>query len=265
MSLMARREQNLLVEIERDALDEAVPLAVVLRKCIILGGRSGSERLRDWATLELKGYHGDEDLPDYRVIAAPLMVDGFSGNLHVTHQQIAPSSLPEFAREHITERVELRDGVGGIEALAAQEPIKLMPAGASDLTRLMSAEAGPYRHVESLYWSVSPSAIKSTLDQIRTSLAQLVAELRATTPSGEEVPSAEAADQAVNVILGGKRNRLTINAAQAGGDGSTAGASPDGRGEEEASGFWTTWRKVGAFVVGLATVAGAAAAVVGLH
>jgi AbiTii len=238
-----------------------VPIAAVLRRCVVLGGRSGSEALRDRATRELKGYHGEEELPDYRVVAAPLMIDGFSGNVHLTGRQIAPSNLPEFAQEYITETVEVRDGVGGLEALAAQDQIKLGPPGASNLTPLMSAEAGPYRHVESLYWSVSPSTMRGVLDQIRTSLTQLVAELRASMPAGESLPSAAAADQAVQVIQGGRRNRLTITTAQA---AEATSASAD-TGAAEESGFWTTGRRIGAFLVGLATIAGAAAAVIGPH
>lgn len=53
---MARREDSLIAEIERDALNERVAVATALRKCIVLGGKSGSEALRDWASRELKGY-----------------------------------------------------------------------------------------------------------------------------------------------------------------------------------------------------------------
>jgi AbiTii len=259
---MARREQSLVEQIERDALDEGVSVAATLRKCIALGGRSGSEQLRDWATRELQGYYGEDDeLPDYRVINAPLMVDGVAGSHQVTHQQIPPSSLPDFAREHINERVELRQGVGDLAALAAQDQIRLQPRMASDLTRIMNSESGPHQHVISLYWSVAPAALQGVLDQIRTALTQLVAEMTAAMPAGESLPSAAAANQAVQVIQGGRRNRLTINTAQAG-DEAVASA---GVGAGEESGSWTTGRRIGAFLVGLATIAGAAAAIIGLH
>ena len=38
----------------------------------------------------------------------------------VQHQQIPQSSIPEFAREYVTERVELRHGAGELEALLLQ-------------------------------------------------------------------------------------------------------------------------------------------------
>jgi AbiTii len=259
---VARREQNLVAELESDALNESVPLATALRKCIALGGRSGSEQLRDWATRELQGYHGEDDLPEYRVISAPLMVDGIAGNHQVSHQQIPPSTLPEFAREHISERLELRDGVGGLEALAKDDHIKLSPPMAADLTRIMNSESDRNQHIVSLYWSVSPAAMKGVLDQIRTALTQLIAEITAGMPAGQQIPSAAAADQAVEVVVTGKRNKVIVNTIQAAGQGATVDAEAD---PKEESGWWTTSRRLGAFIVGLAGVVAAVVAVIQLH
>jgi AbiTii len=252
---MARRDDDLIAQIEQDALADKVPVATALRKCVVLGGKSGSEPLRDWATRELKGYGGDDELPDYRIIRAPLMVDGIAGNVQVSQQQIAPSSIPDFARERVNEELELRDGVGSLEALAKRDDIKLQPPMASDLVRLMNHESeNPYQHIVSLYWGVSPAVLHGVLDQIRTALTQLVAELRANMSQGEQVPSADAANQAVNVVVTGKRSQVNVTTAQAGGQG-TASATVQNAAPPE-SGFWTRWRKIGAFIVGAATVAG---------
>jgi hypothetical protein len=223
MSRMARHDESLISQIESDALDERVSLATALRKCIVLGRNSGSEQLRDWATRELQGYHGRDDLPDYRIIGAPLRVDGIAGNYQVRGQPFAPSGLPEFARAHVSEQVELRDGVGSIEALGRQVDIKLQPAMASDLVRIMNAESdNPYQHIASIYWNVSPTAIQGALDQIRTALAHLVAELRANMPADEDVPSAETANQAVSVVVTGERSSVNVTTAQASGLEATA-------------------------------------------
>lgn len=223
MPPMARPDKSLISQIESDALDEGVSVATALRKCIVLGGKSGSEQLRDWATRELQGYHGRDDLPAYRIIAAPLMVDGIAGNYQVKGQQFPPSGLPEFAREHLSEKVELRDGVGSIEALSQQVDIKLQPAMASDIARVMNAESdNPYQQIISLYWSVSPTAIRGVLDQIRTALTQLVAELRANMPDDDDVPTAETANQAVSVVVTGERSSVHVTTAQASGPDATA-------------------------------------------
>jgi AbiTii len=260
---MARREDDLIAQIEQDALDDTVPVATALRKCIVLGGRSGSEPLRDWATRELKGYGGEDELPDYRIIRAPLMVDGVAGNVQVTQQQIPASSIPEFARDRINEQLELRDGVGNLEALVKRDEIKLQPPMASDLVRLMNHESeNPYQHIVSLYWGVSPAALHGVLDQIRTALTQLVGELRANVPEHDAVPSADAVNQAVNVVVTGKRSRVNVTAAQASGPEATATSTVETAPPPEESGFWTRWRKIGAFIVGAASVAGVVISIV---
>jgi hypothetical protein len=217
---------ELIDEIERDAIDHNTPIGVALRKCVILGGRSGSEALTDWATRELEGYLGYEgELPRYRVIYAPLMVDGATMTGMVQHQQIPQSSIPEFAREYVTERVELRHGGGELEALLLQDDIRLMPHGASDVARLMNLEGPPGQHIISLYWSVAPGAIRGVLDQIRTAATKLVAELRRTMPAGQDVPTREQADRAVVFIITGERAQVHYNVATASGDGASASAA----------------------------------------
>jgi len=255
---MARRQDPLIGQIERDALDENASLASALRKCISLGGKSRSDELRDWATRELKGYSGIDDLPEYRTIAASLRLDGFPGHYKITGEELPPMALPEFAQEHISNDLPLTQGVGELEDLAKQPEIRLAPPRASDLAMYMNTKGntGPYGHINSIYWQVSPSAINGVLDQIRTSLTQLVAELRATMPADEEIPSADEADQAVHVIVSGERSKVHVTTAQASGAGATANARAD-QGAEEPT-FWTRWRKIGAFAVGLASIAGAA-------
>lgn len=172
-------------------------------------------------------------------------------------QGVAPSLLPDFVRDTIKERVEIREGVGQIEELAKRDEIKLgLPLG-SDLARLMTAEhAGPGQHIDRMYWSVSPVAVRGTLDQVRTALVKLVAELRATIPEGQDVPSTAAANQAMNFVITGKRAKVSVNAAQASGEGAAASTTASTEGGSE-SGFWTTSRRLGGAVVGLATIAAA--------
>jgi AbiTii len=263
---MARRQATLLAQIEKEALDDSAPLATALRKCVVLGGKSGSEQLRDWATRELQGYHGKDDLPDYRVVGAPLQVDGVSGNYQITGQQIPPSELPNFAQEHISEEVKLLQGVGGLEALARQSDIKLMPPMGGDLVRIMNSESdNPFQHIHRIYWSVAPSALHGVLDHIRTALTQLIAELQANMDSDEEIPSTEAANQAVNVVVTGERSQVKVTTAQSSGADNTAVAVPrEALSSPSESAFWTRSRRIGAFAVGAATIVAAVVAVMQL-
>jgi len=257
---MTRRARGLLAEIERDALDERTSITSLLRKCVVLGGRAGSAELRDWARRELNGYRGNGDVPEYRIVPAPLRADGSNMRYHVRGAQISPLQLPDFAREDIKEVVHFTQGIGELEDLArrSNEHIDLGPPGASDLVVYINTQqAGSGLHIESLYWRVSTTQIRGILQHVRNILIELVAELLATTPGDQDVPSAEAADQAINVILhGGKRHNVNVTVAQSGNGAATATPS-----EPADESWWARWRKRG-IIVGLATMAAALLAAV---
>jgi AbiTii-like protein len=67
---------GLLADLQAGLRDDNGSTTSLLQKCILLGGQVGSERLRDWARHELKGYDGLDQVPEYRRISAPLCIDG---------------------------------------------------------------------------------------------------------------------------------------------------------------------------------------------
>lgn len=265
---MKSRDQTLLAEIEAAAVDSRSSLADALRKCVVLGGKSGSEQLRDWATRELQGYYGEDELPEYRTVAAQIQIDGATMTGLISQQAIAPTELPDFVQEKVKEQVDLRDGVGAIEALVSRaesqgEAVKFsLPLGA-DIARVMSGDMQGQR-ILSIYWAVAPGAIHGLLDQIRTALTVLVAEMRANMPRNQEVPSEAVANQAINLVVTGRRHKISVSAAQATEESAQAHAAGGNIESPDDSPFWTTPRKIGAFIVGVATIVGAVAAVLAL-
>ena len=106
---------------------------------------------------------------------------------------------------------------------------------------------------------MSAAVLSGVVDVIRTTLTELVAEMRAGMTEGEAAPTPEVAGQALQFVVYGKGHRITVAAA---GEGGTAIATSGGS-EPEESRFWT-WRRIGALLVGLATIAGAIAAILTL-
>ena len=171
---------TLLDGIERDALDDGVPVARALRKCVALGGRSGSEALRDWATRELEGYAREDKVPAYRIIPAQIPVFGAAFNGLVQQQPIPRTSLPDFVQEKVGDEVEFREGVGTIEAIvqsaeSAGESVKISLEIGSDIARYMN-HGDPSQQIQSIYWAVATPAVKGLLDHVRTALTKLVAQ-----------------------------------------------------------------------------------------
>jgi len=251
---MQGRNQSLLTEVERGALDDDVPLAATLRKCVALGGQAKSAELRTWARQELNGYENGNDLPEWRIVGAVLKIDGQTVGGSIVGQQIGSMFLPEFARDVIKEECPLPMGVVALESMLSgdDEFVHLGPPGASDLVGLMNHQnSNHFEHIERLYWSVSKASIRGVLDRIRTTLVTLVAELRAGMPDDEDMPNAELASQAVNVAVHGKGHTVTVATAQSGAYGNSDATQPV---EKSESRRWKRWAKVGGFVVGVATI-----------
>lgn len=209
---------SLLAEIERDLLD-GKPLADLLRKCLILGARSGSIELREWAGRELRGYGGvdDADLPSYRKVAAPIMLDAVTGNTSITGQQIAPGSLPPFARDAgICNEVSIRQGIGEIEAwvtTSGTKTISVTLPGAQAIGEYIDKASGnPFQHIHAVYWKLSTPALHGLIDNVKTSLAELITELVILVPEGQSTPTAEQATQAWNVAVNGGEPHFHIAA-----------------------------------------------------
>src|SRR5262249_53599063 len=163
----------LLAEIERDALNHSVPLSAALQKCIALGGRARNAELRDWASQELHGYRNDTELPAYRIIHAPLLIDGVTVAGSIKGQQISSSDLPDVAQDIITEEVKLVQGVGDLQGLVrnaerdGQGSVKLGPSGVADLMKIWNYEIRDTgQTIMRLYWDVNTGRIAGVLDQI---------------------------------------------------------------------------------------------------
>lgn len=260
------KKQTLLEQIEQDVLTSQ-PLADTLRKCVVLGGKAGSVELREWATRELRGYDSKDDAPDYRTVGAPILADVVAGGGILRRRQIGVLSLPELVRKDVSEQFTLCEGIGTLETMAASADnsehgaVHLSLPMAREIGSLIDKASGnPFQQITALYWSISGMAVHGVVDQVRTTLAELVAEMRAGTPSSSALPTAGVANQAVNVAVQGKRARVTVQSAHAS-EGSSANLNVDD--DRDDSPFWTKSRRVVAFIAGLVTITFAVAQVFG--
>lgn len=239
-----------MTQIERDLLNEK-PLDTLLRKLILLGGNAGSAELRAWAAQELRGYRRDDELPAYRRISAPIQIDGMVPGHIVRQETIGSLDIPDFAREEINEVVPLRMGVNEIHSMVTQHGsdrmVKLQPPGAADIVSYINGTREMNGRIMSLYWGVSTIALEGVLDQIRTRLAELIAELRSSTPAGQSLPTPAQAANAVSFVINGRGNRVRISQASEGGTVTLPT-------EDETKPFRTRAKQVGAAAVGLATI-----------
>jgi hypothetical protein len=258
---------DLLGDIEQEAVEADADLPTLLRKCVALGGKSGSVALREWATRELKGYGGSDTLPPYRTIPAILALDGATMTHRVTGQQISPRSLPEVARDLVKEEVplygpiaELTDAIWGARN-RGDDHVNFGISGGSALTLLTNhglREKGvEYQAVERIYLKAAVTSLVGVVDTVQTNLVELVAELRAGVGGGHVVPDKDLTDRAVSIVIYGDRNRVEVAQAVVDVGGSAVVNTPPER-ESRA-------KRIMFWAAGSATVVGAVIALLVWH
>jgi hypothetical protein len=226
---MAHKRGGLLAQIEADVADHGVPVSSLLQKCIVLGGRAGSEQMRDWARRELNGYVGADTVPEYRHFHAVLMAvitnnAGYQAITQRIHDDVFPDQIGDVIRETVgdIEDVILPQGISMLEGLASQgtDMHRLVPPWSSVMADTLNQfNMAPNSRVAEVYWSVSNASIQGVLSRIRTALAELVAELVTLTPQDQEVPDKLAADQAVQFVITGDRAVINYSPQHATGGG----------------------------------------------
>ncbi len=242
--------KSLLDRIESEALDGDVVKA--LRLCIKLGGHSRSSELREWASLELQGYGAEDELPGYRRINAPLCVDGLTLTGMFKGQQISTFELPDFARNTISEDVDLPYSIPKLREMVrsaerTDQPVRLGPPGSAALVTWMNQSGQYSANLNALYWQVSAVSLADVIERVRTDLIGLVSEMRSGMESGQDLPTPDVASNALNVVVKGSCNRLTVKNVNQTTDPNSSGKSPTRRKLEV-----TAW------------IAGIVAAIVGL-
>ncbi len=249
---MSRRENDLLARIEEAAVSSDGSIADALRMCIALGSQSGSAELRHWANRELRGYDGQADLPTYRRLSAPICIDYVRGNPFVgmvtaKGHRISSGELPEVVAERISEEVEVRQPIAQVDRLAgSHESVRISLPSSAEVVLLMNDERSDwFTNITGIYWSIHPSALAAIVDHVRTSLVDLVAEMRAGLADDAQLPSAEIAGQAVGVAVYGNQARVTLNNARTSEGGRASIALPT----RDSHSFW------GRVLVGLASLA----------
>ncbi|TCC35248.1 hypothetical protein E0H75_41410 [Kribbella capetownensis] len=208
---MSSTADSLLAQIEAGVLDSSVPLSSLLQNVIVLGGKAGSEKMREWARHELNGYLDGIDVPRYRQLAVPVFarITNRSGYNGLT-QRIPASMLPKAINDAVDiERLNLGTGIGEIEALIAEaekggEPTRMSPPFGDVLAEYLNENGvDAVSRVAMVYWDVPLSTLQGVLVKVRTALAELVAELAVLTPEGQETPTKAAADQAMQLVFTG--------------------------------------------------------------
>lgn len=256
---------TLLRQIQDGATDDAVSVAELLRKALILAKRLDYPPLGDWAQQELQGYSGDADLPEYRAYRACQVVGDFNG---VAGSGIRNQPLPSgaVAEEHrrLLFGFELRDGVPKYESLLEGEGAdNLSMPWNTDYVVHYQQDFFDYYALHAARRVVGRGDLSQLVEAVRTRLLNFSLEIEASNPdAGEADPGtapipADAVSEAFQVTVMGDNN--VVNAA--GRDATQVISFDDGRWDqlrETLAGFGVPDKEVDSLRVALQEDAGRA-------
>jgi hypothetical protein len=204
---------SLLRDIQNAAIDANTPLAVVLRKCMVLAERLDNEAFKEWVNEELNGYAADAELPEYRRVRGIASIGNFAGPLGATMRaplRLAP--VPVHLRKR-HEEVEFREGIAKLEEMARPEQGELISRWSGDLVAMVAAKYYEGYTLLEAHMEIPKNAVVGVLDSVRNKALKFALEIEREAPSAGEVsPGAkpvpdERVSQIFNTfIMGGAQN-----------------------------------------------------------
>ncbi|EQC1054356.1 AbiTii domain-containing protein [Providencia rettgeri] len=181
---------SLLLEIQRDAIDENVSISSLLRKCLFLASKTGSEQFKKWVLAELNGYASDDKIPKYRVISCQSKGDfsrpgGILQNLVIDIEQLGEDFYDLYGE------FDVAISVASIESLvlSAKNDGGMLIQRPWDpaMTKLVSSMI--YENMNCIRaWSESPAPLfVGILDQVKTTVLNFALDLEDKLPNIEDI------------------------------------------------------------------------------
>ena len=184
--------ENLLQEIQREAISSTTPLSDVLRKCLLLAHRIGSEDLKDWVSHELNGYPKEAGVPDYRRDPQPVVfADYFGPMLRANEQQVPYSFIDEELKPWLP--IEIREGISSVVALQkAVDAGEVVFSCPPETYRLVKSHINGTQIVR-MWRNIDSSFVNGIAETVRNRVLRFTLELDSHAPnSGDPISTLKA-------------------------------------------------------------------------
>ena len=184
---------SLLREIQSDATSNEIPVAVLLRRCLILATRLQHEPLKVWARLEMDGYPKDAALPPYRPKIQTQVLGDFAGygGSSLSNKSLPRANVPEEYRDWLFS-TEVTQGVAEIEGLVASGESQFQIPWPADVITLLQGKFIQNMALMNAYQVVPATALGGTLSGIRDRIVQFALEIEELDPAAGEADPGQA-------------------------------------------------------------------------
>jgi hypothetical protein len=200
---------KLLDEIIDGASTAGVPIAVLLRRTLVLASSLKAMAFKDWCSAELDGYPDQDSVPDYRRFECHSLGFLISAAGTIDKQPIPLSLLSKEHREAVRE-VVMSSGVAELEALIADGDMKrtFSSPWSPDMTALYQARIIQGYALNRAWRDIPAPRVAGICDTIRNRLLRLLLELREQVGDSEQplekLTPAQVETKMVTYIFGGQ-------------------------------------------------------------
>jgi AbiTii len=163
------------------AVDSQQPVAVLLRKCLVLAHQLRNTRLKTWAESELNGYKSGDVLPPYRqpvIVAKGTFLGPFGAAIY---DQPIPAALLQEQHRHFAERASLTQPIAAYDKPPMGKDGKLANAmipWPANLTVLYQNKVIDGYALNRAWQEIPASVFLSLTDTVRNRILQLALELK---------------------------------------------------------------------------------------
>lgn len=151
-------------------------LSEALIKTKVLLHRIGQKDLVTWVNKELNGYDDEDDLPDYRIVRAQVLVNATNGAYEANSQPVPLGHLDEDYRKRLEKGV-MPQSLAVIEEFTANKEGSLQSHIPMEMYGLLSEKLANGYMVQRAWCEVPMASASNILMQVRSRLLDFILEL----------------------------------------------------------------------------------------
>ena len=197
---VSARAKSIVLELQKEAMDNAVPVSALLRKALVVAKRLDNPEFEEWINTELSGYPAKAKFPEYRILKGEVKGMNFSG------EWIPIAFLGRKDAEAATTR-KCNKIVAELESmLNRKDSVTFMMPFPPDIEQKMCADAGGLTQIMLF---VQPTSFVRILDAVRNIILNWTLKLEkegvlgdATTFTASEMSAASNVPQNINNFFG---------------------------------------------------------------
>ena len=152
-------------------------LTDALLKTKVLLHKIGHQELIGWVNSELNGYTDKEDLPQYRILPAQVLVNASNMAYRATSHPVPLGHLTKIQRD-MYETARMDQSLAVLEQLASKDSGSLRAQIPMEVNRLIGKGLGNGYQVEQAWCNIEQSALASIFVQVRSRLLDFILELK---------------------------------------------------------------------------------------